>query len=105
MTHRNIYGVNNNQLIIALPSSFKNKEWVLVRLHDNVTTFEEKRVLLKQASKDKLFLADLEEIKIDLDLIDDAIVWHKKKWSIYRANLDPIVGSEQEKSRPELLLS
>ena len=28
-----------------------------------------------------------------------------KKWSIYRANLDPVVGSEQGKSRPVLNIS
>jgi len=28
-----------------------------------------------------------------------------KKWSIYRANLDPVVGSEQGKSRPVLVIS
>ncbi len=28
-----------------------------------------------------------------------------KKWSIYRANLDPIIGSEQGKSRPVLIIS
>lgn len=28
-----------------------------------------------------------------------------KRWSIYRANLDPIIGSEQGKSRPVLVIS
>jgi mRNA interferase MazF len=28
-----------------------------------------------------------------------------KKWDIYRANLDPIIGSEQGKSRPVLIIS
>ena len=28
-----------------------------------------------------------------------------KKWSIYRANLDPVIGSEQGKSRPVLIIS
>jgi mRNA interferase MazF len=28
-----------------------------------------------------------------------------KKWHIYRANLDPVVGSEQGKSRPVLVIS
>lgn len=28
-----------------------------------------------------------------------------KKWSIYRANLDPVVGSEQGKSRPVIIIS
>ncbi len=27
------------------------------------------------------------------------------KWSIYRANLDPVIGSEQGKSRPVLVIS
>ncbi len=28
-----------------------------------------------------------------------------KKWSIYRANLEPVIGSEQGKSRPVLVIS
>jgi mRNA interferase MazF len=28
-----------------------------------------------------------------------------KKWTIYRANLDPIIGSEQGKTRPVLVIS
>lgn len=28
-----------------------------------------------------------------------------KKWSIYRANLDPIIGSEQGKTRPVIIIS
>src|SRR3569833_106757 len=28
-----------------------------------------------------------------------------KKWSIYRANLDPVIGSEQGKIRPVLVIS
>jgi mRNA interferase MazF len=28
-----------------------------------------------------------------------------KRWSIYRANLDPTIGSEQGKSRPVLVIS
>lgn len=28
-----------------------------------------------------------------------------KKWSIYRANLDPVIGSEQGKSRPVIIIS
>ena len=28
-----------------------------------------------------------------------------KKWGIYRANLDPTIGSEQGKSRPVLIIS
>ena len=29
----------------------------------------------------------------------------KKRWEIYRANLDPVIGSEQEKTRPVLIIS
>ncbi len=28
-----------------------------------------------------------------------------KKWSIFRANLDPVIGSKQGKSRPVLVIS
>ncbi len=28
-----------------------------------------------------------------------------KRWSIYRANLDPVIGSEQGKTRPVLVIS
>ena len=28
-----------------------------------------------------------------------------KKWSVYRANLDPVIGSEQGKTRPVLVIS
>ncbi|MBN8702942.1 MAG: type II toxin-antitoxin system PemK/MazF family toxin [Bacteroidetes bacterium] len=28
-----------------------------------------------------------------------------KKWTIYQANLDPVIGSEQGKSRPVLIIS
>ncbi len=28
-----------------------------------------------------------------------------KKWSIWRANLDPVIGSEEGKSRPVLIIS
>ena len=28
-----------------------------------------------------------------------------KKWAVYRANLDPVVGSEQGKSRPVIVVS
>lgn len=28
-----------------------------------------------------------------------------KRWAIYRANLDPVIGSEQGKSRPVLVIS
>jgi mRNA interferase MazF len=28
-----------------------------------------------------------------------------KRWSVYRADLDPVIGSEQGKSRPVLVIS
>lgn len=28
-----------------------------------------------------------------------------QKWSVWRANLDPVIGSEQGKSRPVLIVS
>lgn len=37
-----------------------------------------------------------------------SVIWSKmeyKKWAVFLANLDPVIGSEQGKTRPVLLIS
>lgn len=71
MTHRQIYEVPIDQrIVITLPKTFKNKRKVLVILDDSVDTQTKKLVQLKEAMKDPLFLADMEEIEKDFNLID-----------------------------------
>ena len=70
MSHRNIYEVNDNQLIINLPKEFKNKMKVLVTIDDVTDSNAAKLLLLKQAATDPLFLFDVEEVSNDFDLID-----------------------------------
>lgn len=70
MSHRNIYEVNDNQLIINLPKEFKNKMKVLVTVDDITDSNAAKLLLLKQAATDPLFLFDVEEVSNDFDLID-----------------------------------
>ena len=70
MSHRNIYEVNDNQLIINLPKEFKNKMKVLVTIDDVSDSHSSKLLLLKQAATDPLFLSDVESVSNDFDHID-----------------------------------
>jgi hypothetical protein len=70
MSHRNIYEVNDNQLIINLPKEFKNKMKVLVTIDDVADSNAAKLLMLKQAATDPLFLSDVEEVSNDFDLVD-----------------------------------
>jgi hypothetical protein len=45
MSHKNIYEVNDNQLIISLPKEFKNKKKVLVTI-DDITDGNEAKLLM-----------------------------------------------------------
>ena len=71
MSHRNIYEVTDNQLIISLPKEFKNKTKVLVTIDDVTDSKATKLLLLKQAAMDPLFLANIEEARNDFDPIDN----------------------------------
>ena len=71
MTLKHIYEIsNNNQLIITLPDTFKNKKRVLVTVDDLIDSKTLKMELLKQASNDPLFLSDIKEINDDFNHID-----------------------------------
>ncbi|MCA6381018.1 MAG: hypothetical protein IM574_08220 [Cytophagales bacterium] len=71
MSHRSIYEVIDNQLIIHLPKEFKNKMKVLVTIDDVTDSTATKLLLLKQAATDPLFLADVEAVNIDFSPIDN----------------------------------
>lgn len=70
MSHKNIYEVNDNQLVINLPKEFKNKKKVLVTIDDMSDTHTNKLLLLQQAAKDPLFLADVDEVGSDFSSIE-----------------------------------
>jgi len=65
MTFERTYEVQNNQLIINLPSSFRNKQRVRVIVEDDDQNHSDKMNLLKKASTDPLFLADIDEVNDD----------------------------------------
>lgn len=71
MTYRQVCNVNNNQVIITLPADFKGKKQVTVVVDDLVDTKIQKLAMLKNASEDPLFLADIAEIQHDFDSIDN----------------------------------
>jgi hypothetical protein len=74
MTFRQICIVKNNQVIITLPPSFENQKQVTVVIDAVVDSKTQKLALLKEASVDPLFLADIEEINKDFDSIDSESV-------------------------------
>lgn len=71
MRLRRVCDIKNNQLIINLPDGFKGKNKVLVIVDDSIDPKFEKMALMKQASNDPLFLADLKEIEEDFGKIDN----------------------------------
>jgi hypothetical protein len=60
--------VSNNQIVILLPDSFKNQKQVRVTL-ENTMSRNEKLSLLRSASKDPLFLADVKSVLSDFSSI------------------------------------
>ena len=70
MTYRQVCLVNNNQVVVTLPSDFSNKKQVTVLVDDQIDTKVQKLDQLRQASTDPLFLADIKEIHQDFDSID-----------------------------------
>jgi hypothetical protein len=71
MTYRIVCPVNNNQIVVTLPPDFSNKKHVTVYVDDQVDIKAQKIEMLKIASNDPLFLADIKEISDDFDSIDN----------------------------------
>jgi hypothetical protein len=71
MTFKKVCQVNDNQVVVTLPPNFENRKKVTVLIDDQVDTREQKLNLLKDASKDPLFLADISEVNKDFDSIDN----------------------------------
>jgi hypothetical protein len=68
MTFEKTYEVQkDNQLIIKLPDRFKEKKRVRVIIEEIEESREEKIKLLKKASKDPIFLSDINEISADFE--------------------------------------
>ena len=75
MTYRQTCEIqNNNQVIITLPDQFKQKKKVRVIIEDLNDEQADKIKLLKKASKDPLFLADIDEINEDFKNIDKELI-------------------------------
>ena len=67
MIVKQIYNTKNkSQLMIKLPEDFIGKDRILVVLDDSVDTKAKKMRLMKKASKDPLFIADISTIADEL---------------------------------------
>ena len=70
MTLRIICEVKNNQVSLTLPADFSHDGKVTVIVDDQIDNKTKKMDLLKAASVDPIFLADIKEIQDDFDIID-----------------------------------
>lgn len=75
MTFEKTYEVQkDNSVIIKLPKSFKSKTKVRVIVENIDETRREKIELLKKASEDKLFLADIKNVQSDFESSDNELL-------------------------------
>jgi hypothetical protein len=71
MIVKQIYKTDNkSQLMINIPENFRGKSHILVVLDDSIDTKADKMNLMKMASMDPLFLADIDTISKDFRNID-----------------------------------
>ncbi len=71
MTFEKTYEIQkNNQLTIKLPEIFRSKKRVRIIIVDVDDDRNAKLDLLKKASKDPLFLSDIQEVKDDFQYSD-----------------------------------
>ncbi len=75
MTFEKTYTVqNDNQLIIQLPERFRTKKRVKVIIEDVDENRQERIKMLRKASKDPLFLSDINEITSDFMESDNELL-------------------------------
>ena len=75
MIVKQIYNTDNKtQLMINLPDAFRRKRRILVVLDDSVDTKTEKLDLIRKASTDPLFLADIDSVSTDFRNIDSELL-------------------------------
>ncbi len=75
MTFEKTYEIQkDNRLIIKLPDRFKSRKRVKVIIEDVDESRQERIEMLKKASKDPLFLSDINEITSDFDDSDNELL-------------------------------
>jgi hypothetical protein len=75
MIVKQIYKTDNkSHLTINIPENFRGKSHILVVLDDSIESKTDKMVLMEMASKDPLFLADIDSISKDFRNIDSEIL-------------------------------
>lgn len=71
MTFKKVCKVENNQVVITLPPDFVNKRLVTVVVEDIDDSKTQKLAVLKDVADDPLFMADIEEVQYDFNIIDN----------------------------------
>ena len=100
-----MYDVTNSEIVIHLPATLLNNRKVMVTVEDMIVSNADKVALLKIAATDPLFLAEVKEANDDFKSIYNESLMNIKRWFIYKDDLDPVIGSEQDKASPALVIS
>ncbi len=74
MTFEKTYEIKDNKLTIKLPKEFNSKKRVRVIINAIDDNRSKKIELLRKASKDPLFLSDIEEISDDFQYSDKEVI-------------------------------
>ena len=75
MTFEKTYEIQkNNQLTIKLPERFRSRKRVRIIIEDVDDDRNAKLDLLRKASKDPLFLSDIQEVKYDFQYSDREVI-------------------------------
>jgi len=70
MTLKKIYQVEDNKVIISLPTNFRDRKELFITVNDVADSKIVKLNTLKKAAKDPLFLADIMEINKDFSGVE-----------------------------------
>jgi hypothetical protein len=103
MSHQGVYEVSDDQLIIKLPTEFKNSRKVLVTIDDVIESTDEKLVL--KAATDPLFLADVQAVGNDesspsnLTINSFSFLKSRESSKRYKGSLSDVVIEERSAER------
>ena len=70
MVVKQVCDVKNEQIVIPIPDVFRGKKSVLITIDDTIESYTDKIALMKKASCDPHFLADMQEVDDDFAPIE-----------------------------------
>lgn len=99
-----LYDLLESSDLICNYGSFSNLVSNALELLIEKNKKEQYKKAMIEASKDRLYIQDIQEVMDDFKYADNEVC-NEAIWYIYLADLNPIVGREQSGTRPVLIIS